>query len=156
MVRPYLRGRRRYILVQWDPSCQLSKGSLIALVKQRLKPLTRGLEAELDQARVDPDRNPEAHAGKGSGDGSERRTGSGRRKDVRGGGNGPSGNPVVRAGLVRFDPPWAVAVVDHRLQGLAIGELNTTWQETELETVAASGTLEALWRRTGRPAPPRD
>ncbi len=129
MVRPYLRGRRRYLLVRWDPDRQVGKGSLIALVKQRLRPLTEELETK-------------PKPGQGQENGQEQGQQQGR-------------NTTVRPGLVRFDPPWAAVVVDHRLQETATRELNNTWQGVELSTIAASGTLEALWRRTGRKAPPR-
>ncbi len=113
MVRPYQRGRRRYLLIRWDPSStHIGRGALIALVRERLNRVTREL------VRTDG----EVHA---------------------------------RSGLARYDPPWAVVVVDHRLQDRARELLNTRWRGTDLATVAASGTIRALWRRTGRPTPPR-
>lgn len=169
MVRPYLRGRRRYILVHWEPSQGLDKGSLIALVRQQLNPLTRRLESseqgkgrtaikaasEHNAGGEDQSQSQSQTKGKSIGKGKSRGKGKSTGMEQRAPQGQVRGLPV-RSGLVRFDPPWAAVVVDHRLQQTATRELNTLWQGVELETVATSGTLQALWRRTGRPTPPRD
>lgn len=124
MVRPYLNGRRRYLLVHWDPTHQLQRGALIALV--------RGLPGS--RGRVE---GPEGVGAGGTG-GPVRAGRSGQGHKAR----------RVRPALVRYDPPWAAVVVDHNLQQAAREQLNTRWRGVQLRTVAASGTLKALWRRT--------
>lgn len=107
MTRPYLRGRRRYLLLEWEPAEALTKGALIALVSEKLAPLS--MEQAPQTGRM-----------------------------VK----------AIRPSLMRFEPPRAMVMVDHRFELQARKMLNTHWHQATVRTLGCSGTLKSLQEQT--------